>query len=110
MPAAPASRSRFTGVFCDSRIHTPAISPRIIVPSVGMKLGVRHPPSLYSNRLSHGNRFRNHWSNLLTRLKFLFQCAANPVKLCWAFHASETPTVGQSKFAGAAGYNAHNAQ
>src|SRR5262249_51924709 len=87
-----------------------AIRPKIMVPKVGIKLSVKYPPSLYSNRLTRGNRFRNHWSKRFPKLKFLFQCAANPVKLCCAFHSGETPTVFQSKFAGAAGYKAHTIQ
>src|SRR5215472_13131570 len=94
----------------DSRIHIPAIRPKIMVPSVGIKLSVKYPPSLYSNRLSRGKRFRNHWSKRFPKLKFLFQCAAKPVKLCAAFHSGETPTVFQSKFRGAAGYTAQASQ
>src|SRR5204862_7192630 len=94
----------------ESRNQRPAIRPRIIVPSVGMKLSVRYPPELYTKELSRGNRFRNHWSKRLPKLQFLFQCAANPVKLCCAFHVAGTPTPCQSKFAGAAGYRAHASQ
>src|ERR1017187_3712239 len=53
----------------------PAIKPSIIVPSVGMKLNVAYPPSLKTNFVSRGNRFRNHVSKAQARLLFLFQCA-----------------------------------
>jgi len=50
-PATPGiSNFRHGDLGRDSRNHVPAISPRIIVPSVGMKLSVRYPPELYSNR------------------------------------------------------------
>src|SRR6266403_2158349 len=111
MPDTPAISNFVIGILGrDSRNHFPAIKPRIIVPSVGMKLSVRYPPELYSKRFSRGNKFRNHWSKRFPKLQFLFQCAANPVKLCSAFHVAGTPTRCQSKFAGAAGYAAHKTQ
>ena len=50
MPMAPAASSRFIGMRgADARSQRPATSPRIIVPSVGMKLSVRYPPLLATN-------------------------------------------------------------
>src|SRR5205807_6351952 len=86
IPTTPAKSSFFIGTvsagrepedpgiegadsgFRASRNQRPAIRPRIIVPSVGMKLSVRYPPSLYTKGCSRGNRFRNHWSKRLPKL------------------------------------------
>src|SRR5215468_8844530 len=70
--------------------HSPVSSPRIIVPSVGMKLRVDQPPWLKTNGCSLGKRLRNQTSNAHERFEFLFQCAKNPVKLCSQF--GRTPT------------------
>ena len=43
-----------------ARNQRPATNPRIIVPSVGIKLSVRYPPSLSTNGFVRGNRFKNH--------------------------------------------------
>src|SRR5882757_2107451 len=69
VPATPAISNFVIGIFGrDSRNHFPAIKPRIIVPSVGIKLNVRYPPELYSKRFSRGNRFRSHWSKRFPKL------------------------------------------
>src|SRR5262249_31211217 len=45
-PATPANTNRRNGIFgAAARSHWPAINPRIIVPSVGIKLSVKYPPS-----------------------------------------------------------------
>ena len=46
-PITPAISSRSMGMRgALARSHRPATNPRIMVPSVGMKLSVRYPPSL----------------------------------------------------------------
>src|SRR5580658_1138188 len=80
--STPAITNRLTGIFgAAARNHSPARRPRRMVPSVGMKLSVRYPPSLNANREGRGRRFRNHTSNAWPRLLFLFQWEAKPVKL-----------------------------
>src|SRR3982751_822169 len=64
---------------CPRRSQPPAIRPRIIVPSVGMKLRVAYPPALQTNGLARGERLRNHVSKAQARLLFLFQWAMNPL-------------------------------
>src|ERR1035441_4428729 len=56
-PTAPAaSRRRMGIVAAEARSHCPAASPRIMVPSVGMKLRVRYPPLLATYGFTVGNR------------------------------------------------------
>ena len=83
MPMAPATISHviFSRAVLSLFITLPACRPRIIVPSVGMKLSVAYPPPLNLNHPSGGNRFRNHVSKAHARLVFLFQWAAKPWKL-----------------------------
>ena len=80
MPMAPAATSHaiFPRGVRSPRTTRPASRPRIIVPSVGMKLRVAYPPPLKRNQPSGGNRFRNQVSNAQARFVFLFQWAANP--------------------------------
>src|SRR5450759_5208528 len=78
-PIAPAIRSGFIGMRgAETRIQRPAARPRIIVPSVGIKLSVKYPPPFATNGFTRGSRLRNHWSNAFPRLPFLFQWAAKP--------------------------------
>src|SRR5580698_2050318 len=98
----PAITNFFTGIFgAAARNHSPARNPSKIVPSVGMKLSVRYPPPLSTNREARGRIFKNHTSNAWPRLLFLFQCEAKPVKLYGQLFG--TPTAAQSKFAPGAG-------
>ena len=53
--------------------HSPARSPSIMVPSVGIKLSVDQPPSLKTKGCSRGKRFKNQTSKAHARLEFLFQ-------------------------------------
>src|SRR5438309_2199061 len=92
-PPATTSHSTFFDFELPLFSQPPAISPRIIVPSVGMKLSVAYPPELNTNGSLRGNRLRNHVSNAQARLLFLFQCAANPVKPYWLSQSGETPTA-----------------
>src|SRR5689334_14560957 len=86
MPMTPATAKRLSGMMgANVRYQRPATKPRIIVPSVGMKLSVRYPPSFATNGLTRGKRFKNHWSKALPKFAFLFQCAAKPEKLCAQF-------------------------
>src|SRR5262245_1387250 len=99
-PIRPATTNHFT-LPRGSRLlrnTLPAINPRIIVPSVGMKLSVEYPPHLNENGFSRGKRFRNHTSNRHARFVFLFQCAANPLIQCG--QSLGTPTVVVSKSGG----------
>ena len=59
--------------------HSPARSPSIIVPSVGMKLRVDQPPSLKTKGCSRGKRFKNQTSKAHERFEFLFQWERNPL-------------------------------
>src|SRR5215475_5682351 len=96
-PISPAHTNHFTLPYGSRLLRNtlPAIKPRIIVPSVGMKLSVAYPPPLNANGLSRGKRFRNHTSNRHARFVFLFQCAANPLIQCG--QSFGTPTVVVSK-------------
>src|SRR2546421_12779541 len=80
-PITPPANSHFTFARAGRWLRTtpPAIKPRIMVPSVGIKLSVAYPPPLYVNGFSRGNRFRNQVSNAQARLLFLFQWAWKPL-------------------------------
>ena len=71
----PAEASHFTldheGRSLRSR--PPAIRPRIMVPSVGMKLRVAYPPPLKRKGFERGNKLSNQVSKAQARLLFLFQ-------------------------------------
>src|SRR4029450_4050444 len=79
--ATPAATRplNFSAVVRVDLSHTPDHSPSIIVASVGMKLRVDHPPSLNTNGLSRGNRFRNQVSKAHERFEFLLKCERKPV-------------------------------
>src|ERR1700753_358704 len=69
----PAINNFLNGIVAiAARNHRPAINPKIIVPSVGIKLSVKYPPSFATNGDVRGNRFKNHWSNALPRFALLF--------------------------------------
>ena len=60
-PPNPASNNFLNGIAgAVARNHRPAINPKIIVPSVGIKLSVKYPPSFATNGEVRGNKFRNH--------------------------------------------------
>src|SRR5690242_11705418 len=92
-PPATTSHRIFFDLDASFFSQPPAMSPKIIVPSVGMKLRVAYPPPLNWNGSFVGNRLRNHVSNFQARLLFLFQCAANPEKPCSRSHSAGTPTA-----------------
>ena len=94
-PIAPAASSCRIGIAgADLRSHRPPTNPRIIVPSVGMKLSVKYPPLFATNGFAAGTNSGTTRSNALPKLFSLFQCAAKPEK---------NPTA-------CAGYNAHASQ
>src|SRR5262249_61336155 len=95
-----ANRRTFNHGLPGSRSHCPAISPRSMVPSVGMKLSVAYPPPLWVNGCAREKSFRNHTSNAHARLLFLSQWAASPVK---CHQSAGTPTAFQSKSEGGSG-------
>src|SRR5579862_1759936 len=60
-PPTPAITNFLNGIAGTlARNHRPAINPNIIVPSVGIKLSVKYPPSFATNGETRGNKFRNH--------------------------------------------------
>src|SRR6185503_19812441 len=81
----------------------PAIRPRIIVPSVGMKLSVEYPPRLKRKGFSRGRRFMNHVSNDHAALLFFCQWAAKPESPCVSSHVFVTPTCAVSNVAPGSG-------
>src|SRR5262245_61066652 len=113
-PPATTSHTTFSILFLFPFSHSPAKSPRIIVPSVGMKLSVAYPPPLVlkgspcPRTLGISRTKRS--SNAHARLLFLFQCAAKPSNPCVFSQSADTPTAAYSKSGPGSGYQANAPQ
>ena len=90
---AMASQRIFPAASREPRSTPPAISPRIIVPRVGMKLSVGYPPSFTSHGLARGNQFRITRSAAQAKLLFFCQWAANPDNPCSFSQSADTATA-----------------